>query len=87
MRTPALSGPPRCTALPGPAPKEGNHYNALNGCFLEQFPTEILNDILGRLEPIWLFQLEQAIPSIGAYLNSKEANRLWVCFSSTFSTR
>jgi hypothetical protein len=88
MRTPALPGPQRCISLPGAPPLSGIHYDARNGSILEQFPNEVLDKILVQMEPIWLFQLERAVPCIATYLKSPQSNRIWVCINpGPFSKR
>ncbi|ETN37553.1 uncharacterized protein HMPREF1541_07175 [Cyphellophora europaea CBS 101466] len=72
-----LAGPRRCIDKPGVPPASGLHFDHSNGPFLEQFPAVILSQILLELEPIWLFQIERAIPSIALFLTHKEANLIW----------
>lgn len=79
MSNSLLPGPPPCSQLPGPTPPSGVHFDPKNGSILEQFPTEIIDKILVNLEPIWLFQLELAVPSIALYLTHPAANPIWVC--------
>lgn len=73
-----LLGPTRCAKSPGVPPASGAHFAPGNGFILEQFPSEILDKILLKLEPIWLFQLERAAPFFTTYLTSHDANPLWV---------
>ena len=44
---------------------------------LLQFPPEILQCVLGYLEPIWLFQLAAAYPKINALLSYETSNKIW----------
>jgi hypothetical protein len=42
-----------------------------------QFPPEILCTILAHIEPIWLFQLEEAHPTMATLLSTQRANKIW----------
>lgn len=42
-----------------------------------KLPVEILKNILGYLEPIWLFQVAAAYSEIEAILSFETSNRLW----------
>jgi hypothetical protein len=42
-----------------------------------QFPPEILCKVVAYVEPIWLFQLEEAHPILAEFLSTQEANRIW----------
>jgi hypothetical protein len=42
-----------------------------------QFPQEVLNVVVAYIEPIWLFQLEEAYPSLAEYLSTQSANKIW----------
>lgn len=81
-----LSGPSPSIESPGPAPYSGVHYDPKNGSILEQFPPEILDKILINLQPIWLFQLELAVPNIALYLTHPASNPVWVCTAWSVTT-
>ena len=78
MNNSFLPGPDTSNNLPGTAPSSGVHYNCENGSILERFPTDILDKILVNLDPIWLFQLELAVPNIALYLTHPDSNPIWV---------
>lgn len=42
-----------------------------------QFPQEILNTVIAYVEPIWLFQLEDAYPLLAQFLFTQQANKIW----------
>jgi hypothetical protein len=60
-----------------PTPVEQRFFNPTRGSIIEQFPVEVLEKILMLIEPIWLFQLEQAVPSVAGFLKSEHANLIW----------
>lgn len=42
-----------------------------------QFPPEILYKVVAYVEPIWLFQLEEAHPVLAEFLSTQGANKIW----------
>jgi hypothetical protein len=61
----------------GPQPENtGIHYRQ-NVPFILQFPSEILCTIFTYIEPIWLFQLEEAHPDLRELLASPCCNKIW----------
>lgn len=60
-------------------PFSGLHFSHWHssGSTLLQFPPEILKQIVGYLEPIWLFQVAAAYPQIHELLGFETANRIW----------
>ena len=82
LRSPALNtflqGPAKCSQKPGHQPEgSGRHYDPAGGSILNQFPSEIINKIASYLDPVWMFQLEKAVPELGDYLHSQEASSVW----------
>jgi hypothetical protein len=79
IRNTFLQGPPGLIALPVDRSLDpgGRHFDPDEGSILEQFDKEILRMILGHLDPVWLFQLEKAIPEMCRYLTSEKSNLDW----------
>lgn len=67
-----------CSAGQQP-PHSGLHFSDFHQSepLLIRFPPEILKQILGYLEAIWLFQVEAAYAMIGELLSFENSNRLW----------
>ena len=60
-------------------PNSGLHFSHHRAAepMLLHFPAEILQIVLGLLEPIWLFQVAAAYPQIDSLLGFEKSNKIW----------